>query len=125
MQETICAGTKRDGTPCVVKASDGSDFCWHHDPDKATARVSSAHRAGKAGGRGRGAKSKSELVERIRQDLRSVAAGVLDGSIGSRKGDTIVKCLRAELAAIEAHRRAVEDEQFDKRLTELEREILD
>ena len=119
---SVCAGIRRDGWPCVVNAADGSDYCWHHDPGRSEERTKSAHRARKAGARGRGAMSKIEQLERIRKDLRSVAASVLDGKVSARQGDTIVKCLNAEARAITELSKMQDLEDLRARLDALEQE---
>ena len=41
----VCAGTKRDGTPCTLPAMAGSSWCWTHDPARAEERSRNASRA--------------------------------------------------------------------------------
>lgn len=42
---SVCAGTKRNGTACTLPATQGSAFCWNHDPARAEERSRNAKRA--------------------------------------------------------------------------------
>src|SRR5215216_1009048 len=46
-EKRICAGTKRDGSPCNASATPGDKWCWNHDPAHAETRRLNASRAGK------------------------------------------------------------------------------
>ena len=41
----LCAGTKRNGKPCGQSATNGSRYCFQHDPDLEVARERNAHLA--------------------------------------------------------------------------------
>jgi hypothetical protein len=43
-----CRGTKRNGDPCTMPATQGSAWCWNHDPNRAEERSKNASRAASA-----------------------------------------------------------------------------
>jgi len=43
-----CRGTNKDGSPCDAYALDGSDYCFHHDPDCADERREARSKGGRA-----------------------------------------------------------------------------
>jgi hypothetical protein len=117
-----CAYIKEGGERCRSRAMNGSDYCYGHDPAKATERSASAKRAGKAGGRGR-AKPLSEEVGEIKGRLRGLVAAVLTGDPEKRveKGDAIVlnQIFNTLLRAIEIERKTHETEELEVTLEEL------
>jgi hypothetical protein len=115
--EEGCAGTRRDGLPCVSSAAEGSDYCYRHDPERADERRRNAAKGGVARA---GAGSKLEQVERIRRDMRAVAGSVLEGKVSSRAGDTIIKALNGELRALTELHKMQDVVNLERRLDELE-----
>jgi hypothetical protein len=112
----VCVGTRRDGLPCVSNATEGSGYCYKHDPQRAAERKKNAAKGGAA----HGGRSKVEMVERIRQDMRSVAGSVLEGKVSSRAGDTIIKALNGELRALTELHKMQDLEDVRRRLDALE-----
>ena len=43
-----CRATNKQGQPCGAFALAGSDFCFHHDPDKAVERKAARAKGGRA-----------------------------------------------------------------------------
>jgi hypothetical protein len=43
-----CQALTQDGTPCQAFAVAGSDYCFHHDPDRAAERRQARSRGGQA-----------------------------------------------------------------------------
>lgn len=43
-----CRALKRDGSPCNAYAVTGSDYCYHHDPERAAERRQSRSKGGRA-----------------------------------------------------------------------------
>ena len=43
-----CQALTRDGTPCQAYALEGSDYCFHHDPDRAAERRQARSKGGHA-----------------------------------------------------------------------------
>lgn len=43
-----CQAITQDGTPCQAYAVAGSDYCFHHDPDRAVERRDARSRGGRA-----------------------------------------------------------------------------
>jgi hypothetical protein len=116
---SVCVGIRRDGMPCVSNAADGSDYCFHHDPDRSEERKANAQRGGITGGRGRG-RSRAEQVEQVRKDMRAVASAVLNGKVSSRAADSIIKALNGELRALTELHKIQDVAALERRLDELE-----
>ncbi len=118
-----CSHIKEGGERCRSRAMNGSDYCYGHDPAKATERSASAKKAGKAGGRGR-EKPLSEEVAEIKGRLRGLVSAVLTTDPDRRveKGSAIVlnQIFNTLLRAIELERKAHETEELEERLEELE-----
>ncbi len=43
-----CTATTQNGTPCQAYALAGSDYCFHHDPDRSAQRLAARSRGGRA-----------------------------------------------------------------------------
>jgi len=93
-----------------------SKFCYAHDPANVEKRKETASKAGKAS-----RKPSAEIAE-VKQHLRHVVEGVLDGSIDKGKGAVAAQALGVLVRAIETTRRIHESEEIVARIEELERE---
>lgn len=98
---SVCAGTKRNGDPCTLPATQGSAWCWNHDPARADERSRNASRAATL--------KHSKIGQEIR-DARELVIEVLDATLG----DQLPVKVRRELQSI------VQLVQAYARLTELE-----
>lgn len=119
---SVCVGIRRDGMPCVSNSAEGSDYCFHHDPDRSEERKANAQRGGVTGGRGRGQGTRAEQVEQVRKDMRAVASAVLNGKVSSRAADSIIKALNGELRALTELHKMQDLEDIRHRLDVLEEE---
>jgi hypothetical protein len=103
----VCAGTKRDGTPCTLPAMAGSEWCWNHDPARAEERRRNASHA---------ATAKHSSVGKDLREVRELILKLLELTItdrhpfGVRKRLTeIVQLLQCYLRAAELKMRAAEE----------------
>ena len=110
-----CAGIKRDGGRCAVIVGPGQTHCYQHDPDRAEERRRNASRGGRAKGNG-------ELAD-LKQQLKDLAAGVLDGSVERGRAAVVNQIFNTLIRAIEQERKLRELDELAARLEELERTI--
>jgi hypothetical protein len=108
-----CAAYKPDGSSCerIVRAS--QTYCFAHDPANAERRSRSASKAARS-------KPNRELAA-LKSQLRTVADGVLSGAVEPKRGAVAVQALSALTRAIEQERKIREIEEFEERLSDLER----
>jgi hypothetical protein len=117
-----CAALTKGGGRCQRIASDGSGYCYSHDPAMAEERRRNAQRAGQAGGRGRpGAGASAELAT-VKAELRDVIADVRDGSLDRGTGAVIGGLYNTLLRALEVQRRWYEADVLEARIEALEAE---
>ena len=115
-----CAALTKGGGRCQRIASDGSGYCYSHDPAMAEERHRNAQRAGQAGGRGRpGAGASGELAT-VKAELRDVIADVRDGSLDRGTGAVIGGLYNTLLRSLELQRKWFEADELERRLAVLE-----
>jgi hypothetical protein len=103
----VCAGTKRDGTPCTASVRPGERYCYNHNPDYAEERKESARRAATLKHSSIG-KELREIREFIWELLELTITDRL--AVGVRKRLTeIVQLLQCYLRAAELEMRAAEE----------------
>ncbi len=107
-----CAGIKRDGGRCAVVVGPGQTHCYQHDPARAEERRRNASRGGKSKGNG-------ELAN-LKQQLKDLAAGVLDGSVDRGRAAVVNQIHNTLIRAIEQERKLRELEELAGRLEALE-----
>jgi hypothetical protein len=115
-----CAALTKGGSRCQRIASDGSDYCYSHDPAMADERCRNAQRAGQAGGRGRsGAGASAELVA-VKKRLRQLAEDVMAGR--ADRGDAAVagQLLGTYLRALSVGSKLKEVLELEERIHQLE-----
>ena len=109
---SICIGTKRDGSPCTLPSSGSSGLCWAHDPANAERR----RRGQSRGGRN---KPSRELVD-IKRRLSELANDVLEGRVERGDGAVVSQILNVYLRAISVELKVTEQRELIERLEELE-----
>jgi hypothetical protein len=119
-----CAALTKGGGRCQRIASDGSGYCYSHDPAMAEDRRRNAQRAGQAGGRGRPAKlpGAGELAV-IRGELARLYKHVLFGRIDTGTASVAVQVEHARMRALELARRVEDQAELEERLELLESRI--
>lgn len=135
-----CAHVKEGGERCRSRAMNGSDYCYGHDPAKATERSASAKKAGKVGGRGR-AKPLSEEIAELKRYVRGLISGVhkperitvrrdgVEVSIPNPehvpRGTAIAmnQLMNTLVRMIEVERKAHETEELDALLEEMKEKV--
>lgn len=110
---TLCAGKKRDGSPCRLPARGGSSWCWAHDPENAAQRRENATKGGRARGPG------PELRE-VQGQLRDLAADVLSGKVDKGKASVAAQVFGVYVRSVETARRLRETEELAERIAALE-----
>jgi hypothetical protein len=102
---TACIATKADGTPCQASPTQGSEYCFFHDPSKATARKAAQH----TGGRAARAKMRGDIADAPLGSAKDAAAFLAliinqlrRGEIDSRTANGIGYLTGMLLKAIEA-----------------------
>ena len=109
---SICTGTKRDGSPCTLPSRESSGLCWAHDPANAERR----RRGQSRGGRN---KPSRELVD-IKRRLTELANDVLEGRVERGDGAVVSQILNVYLRAISVELRVTEQRELIERLEALE-----
>lgn len=128
---TTCKATRRDGEPCKAQAGEGSDFCFFHDPARATEARQVQKRGGQTGKaatldttamkpwRGQAGEvtvlrspSVPDLVNLLGDTIDDVRVGRLDPKVANSVG---------YLAGIIL--KALQFEAFEERLTAIEEAI--
>ena len=111
-----CTAIKATGDRCKVRAIEGSEWCWNHDPAHAEKRRRHGQRGGKRGGRGRPSVELARLQARFEELAEKVLKGEVERSIGAVAGQLLNgarACVRDGLAARE-------QEELVARMEELE-----
>lgn len=111
-----CAAIKANGERCKGIAI-GSEWCYQHDPEHAEERKRNAQKGGRRGGRGRPLGEVGELKDQ----LKDLAAGVLDHRINAGVATIVNQIINTRLRAIELERRIREQDEILERIEELER----
>jgi hypothetical protein len=116
----ICAAIKADGTKCEARAMKGSQWCFNHSPHYSEERRRNASKGGRAGGRGRPARSGAEGVQDIKNLLKSLTDDVLSGEVERATAIAANQLLNTTLRAIELERKWKELGEIEERLSALE-----
>jgi hypothetical protein len=111
-----CAAIKPTGERCKVRAMEGSQWCWNHDPAHADERRRHGQRGGKRGGRGR---PQAELSD-IKQRLSELADDVLEGRQDKGVAAVASQVLNVYLRAVSVELKAREQLELIERLEMLE-----
>jgi hypothetical protein len=111
-----CTAIKPTGERCKVRAIEGSEWCWNHDPAHADERRRHGQRGGKRGGRGR---PSSELA-RLQRRFEELAEKVLSGEIERAAGAVAGQLLNGARACVRDGLSAREQEELIERLEMLE-----
>jgi hypothetical protein len=99
-----CTAIKATGDRCKVRAIEGSEWCWNHDPAHADERRRHGQRGGKRGGRGRPSVELQRLQGRFEELAEKVLAGDVERGVGAVVGQLLNgarACVRDTLAARE------------------------
>ena len=96
---SVCAGTKRNGTACTLPATQGSTFCWNHDPARAEERSRNASRA---------ASAKHSSVAQELREIREVIWELLGVLISDRLPYKVRKELQSIVQLLQCYLRAAE-----------------
>ena len=118
-----CAALTKGGGRCQRIASDGSGYCYSHDPAMAEERRRNAQRAGQAGGRGRPGMGASAELAVVKGELRDVIGGVRDGSLERGTGAVLATLYNVLLRSLETQRRWHESDELERRLEALEADM--
>ena len=111
-----CSAIKPSGERCKVRAIEGSEWCWNHDPAHAEERRRHGAKGGKRGGRGR---PQTELAN-IKERLSDLADDVLEGSVDKGAAAVAGQLLNTYLRAVAVELKAREQLELVERLEALE-----
>jgi hypothetical protein len=114
-----CAEITRGGAACKAIPITGEDYCYAHHPDTVEERKRNGHRGGVRGGRGR---PRVEMIA-IKQQLQSLADGVLDGSVQRADAAVAGQLLNYLIAAIKVELQIKDQVEHDERITALEEKL--
>ena len=95
----VCAGAKRNGEPCTLPATQGSAFCWNHDPTRAEERSRNASRA---------ASAKHSSVAQELREIRQIIWEFLGVLISDRLPYNVRKELQSIVQLLQCYLRAAE-----------------
>ena len=109
---SVCTATKRDGSPCTLPPHGLGTLCWAHNPANAQRRRRGQSRGGKS-------KPSRELV-RLQARFEELAEQVLEGRIDKGAGAIAGQLLNGARACMATRLKAVEQEELEARLEELE-----
>ena len=110
----VCPGLKRDGGRCTVVVSGPNDYCYQHDPARATERRRNASKASKS--------RPSRELSGIKAQLEDLTQDVLSGNLETSRAAVANQLLNTRLRAIEAERRIKETEELEGRIADLEQQ---
>jgi hypothetical protein len=99
-----CTAIKPSGERCKVRAMEGSEWCWNHDPAYAEERRRHGSKGGKRGGRGRPTSELARLAARFEELADKVLSGEVERGVGAVAGQLLNgarSCVRDGLAARE------------------------
>jgi len=115
-----CQFNKRGGDPCGGIAMGSHGGCFAPDPDFELDRRRLARRGGKQGGRGRTNPATVDL-QRLQNRFEQLAEDVLSGSVDRARAAIACQLLNGARSAIQANLKAREVEDFEERLSALEK----
>jgi hypothetical protein len=114
-----CTAIKPNGERCKVRAIEGSEWCWNHDPDHAEERRRHGSKGGKRGGRGR---PQAELSD-IKRRLSDLADDVLEGRQDKGVVAVASQVLNVYLRAVSVELKTREQLELIERLEALEEQL--
>src|SRR5215212_8676339 len=107
-----CSGIKPSGGRCERIVSTEQEYCYSHDPERASERKRNAARGGKA-------KANQELTE-VKAQLRTLAEDVLAGHVDKGVGSVVSTIWGVYLRAISTELAVKEQLEMIERLEALQ-----
>jgi hypothetical protein len=109
---SICTGTKRNGSPCTLPSTGSSGLCWAHDPANAERRRR---------GQSRGGRNKpSRELQTIKQRLSDLADDVLADRVDRGNAAVAGQLLNTVIRAVVVELKVKEQQDILERVDELE-----
>jgi hypothetical protein len=118
MANRPCAAITRAGGRCLRIASEGSAYCFSHDPERSRERSRNAAKAGKIGGNGR--PSAASEIGGLKSFASGLIGGLLKGEIPRDRGAVAIQGINALRGLIELERRIKETDELETRIASLE-----
>lgn len=124
MSAKVCTSKKSDGSQCCAKAQTGSEFCFFHDPAKASDRRSAGRKGGERGKISTlcpqtpdiNVNSAHDVVKLMAETISQVRRGDIDPRIANAVGYLSGIVLKAkEQGDLEDRLKLLEDEVENKR----------
>ncbi len=116
----VCAAIKANSVRCRARAMEGYAYCYNHNPEFADERRLHASKGGKQGGRGRPARSGTEGLQDIKDQLAELTSGVLSGEVTREVAIAANQLLNTSLRALELERKWKEVLDLEARLEAVE-----
>ena len=91
-----CRSKKRNGEPCTLPATQGSAWCWNHDPNRAEERSRNASRAANA--------KHSSVAQDMRAVVWNIVKLMMEGRLNTKASynmNRIIQLLQTFLRAAE------------------------
>ena len=107
-----CSHVYGDNTKCRRIGSAEQEYCYSHDPARASERKRNAVRGGKV-------KASGEIPE-LKAQLRKLASDVLSGEVDRGAAAVVNQILNTRARLIELERKIKEQEVLEERLEALE-----
>ena len=114
-----CTAIKANGGQCERVVPDSSKLCYSHDPERAEERRAYAVKGGKT------TPSRSADLRLLREELRGLMAGVVNGNVDKGRASVAAQVAGVLVRCHEQERRALETEELERRIAELETEERD
>jgi hypothetical protein len=112
----VCSAVKSSGERCKARATEGSEWCWNHNPAHAAERKHHAAKGGKRGGRGRPV---AELGD-LRAENAEIRERLLEGELLPGVAAVAIQSLNCDIRAVSAALKAREQLELTERLEALE-----
>jgi antitoxin (DNA-binding transcriptional repressor) of toxin-antitoxin stability system len=107
-----CAGTKRDGRQCTTIVPPQQDYCYWHDPDRASERSRNASKGGKSTG--------GREIRDLKKRISEVVEAVLDGSQDRGRAAVAIQGFNSLRGVLELERKVREVDELEARIEQLE-----
>jgi len=111
-----CAAIKPDGTRCRGGATEGSEWCYNHDPAREEERRANARKGGKRGGRGR----PTAELQALRAENAELRDKLLEGEIEPRIVAVCIQSINVDARIVDLMLKAKDQEELEERMTALE-----
>jgi hypothetical protein len=118
MATSRCSAIKAGGERCQRIVSQGSEYCYSHDPNRSEERSRHASRAGRRGGNGRG--GLDDTAQAIRH-CKGLVGRLMSGDVERSVATACFSGLHCLARLLELQRSLHETDELEARIEALER----